>query len=224
MMKTDDVRIDVKLNKAIWSKGIRNTLLCSNRYQPRTRSHSFGNLPRVERSCACGPALAAEHAGLPLQVPDRIRVKISRKANDDEDAKVRSTLDFLGQFCSNLFLWILVLVEWRFDTSCPCLLETLLRDTRRFPLSSALGKDELYSFVTVADVPNGDFHGLGTKPEHLCPLHLNWNVTLALLYARNSGSCVSKSLPWDAQQLGNIPENCALSCKCTKMHVHLTVR
>mmetsp|Transcript_24892 Transcript_24892/g.41617 ORF Transcript_24892/g.41617 Transcript_24892/m.41617 type:complete len:119 (-) Transcript_24892:142-498(-) len=67
MMKTDDVRIDVKLNKTIWSKGIRN-------------------------------------------VPDRVRVKISRKANDDEDAK-----------------------------------------------------DELYSFVTVADVPNGVFHGLGTK-------------------------------------------------------------
>jgi len=44
MMKTDDVRIDVKLNKHIWSKGIRN-------------------------------------------VPDRIRIKISRKTNDDEDAK-----------------------------------------------------------------------------------------------------------------------------------------
>mmetsp|Transcript_12524 Transcript_12524/g.23788 ORF Transcript_12524/g.23788 Transcript_12524/m.23788 type:complete len:119 (-) Transcript_12524:521-877(-) len=44
VMKTDDVRVDVKLNKHIWSKGIRN-------------------------------------------VPDRIRVKISRKANEDEDAK-----------------------------------------------------------------------------------------------------------------------------------------
>ena len=32
MMKTDDVRIDVKLNKAIWSKGIRNV---------RAKSHTF---------------------------------------------------------------------------------------------------------------------------------------------------------------------------------------
>lgn len=42
-MKTSDVRVDVKLNKAIWSKGIRN-------------------------------------------VPRKIRVQISRKRNDDEDA------------------------------------------------------------------------------------------------------------------------------------------
>mmetsp|Transcript_2761 Transcript_2761/g.6197 ORF Transcript_2761/g.6197 Transcript_2761/m.6197 type:complete len:114 (+) Transcript_2761:218-559(+) len=66
VMKTTDVRVDVKLNKHIWSKGIRN-------------------------------------------VPRRIRVQISRKRNDDEDAT-----------------------------------------------------EDLYSFVTVADVPNG-FRGVGTK-------------------------------------------------------------
>jgi len=43
MMKTSDVRVDVKLNKAVWSKGIRN-------------------------------------------VPRRIRVQISRRRNDNEDA------------------------------------------------------------------------------------------------------------------------------------------
>ena len=43
MMKTSDVRVDVKLNKAVWSKGIRN-------------------------------------------VPKRIRVQISRRRNDNEDA------------------------------------------------------------------------------------------------------------------------------------------
>merc|ERR1711865_409849 len=43
-MKTSDVRVDVKLNKHIWSKGIRN-------------------------------------------VPRRVRVQISRKRNDDEDAQ-----------------------------------------------------------------------------------------------------------------------------------------
>ena len=42
-MKTSDVRVDVKLNKAVWSKGIRN-------------------------------------------VPKRIRVQISRRRNDNEDA------------------------------------------------------------------------------------------------------------------------------------------
>lgn len=44
VMKTKDVRIDTKLNKAVWAKGIRN-------------------------------------------VPRRLRVRISRKRNDDEDAK-----------------------------------------------------------------------------------------------------------------------------------------
>merc|ERR1711862_69591 len=61
VMKTSDVRLDVKLNKAIWSQGIRN-------------------------------------------VPSRLRVKISRKRNDDEDATeelysfvtVASTANFAG--------------------------------------------------------------------------------------------------------------------------------
>lgn len=65
-MKTSDVRIDVKLNKAVWSKGIRN-------------------------------------------VPKRIRVRISRKHNDNKDAD-----------------------------------------------------EDLYSYVTVVDTPNG-FKGLGTE-------------------------------------------------------------
>ena len=43
-MKTSDVRVDVKLNKLVWSKGIRN-------------------------------------------VPRRVRVQISRRRNDDEDAE-----------------------------------------------------------------------------------------------------------------------------------------
>mmetsp|Transcript_7689 Transcript_7689/g.22812 ORF Transcript_7689/g.22812 Transcript_7689/m.22812 type:complete len:116 (-) Transcript_7689:862-1209(-) len=44
MMHTNDVRLDVKLNKAVWSRGVRN-------------------------------------------VPDRLRIQISRRRNDDEDAK-----------------------------------------------------------------------------------------------------------------------------------------
>merc|ERR1719360_108468 len=43
-MQTKDVRVDTKLNKAIWSQGVRN-------------------------------------------VPKRIRVRFSRKRNEDEDAK-----------------------------------------------------------------------------------------------------------------------------------------
>ncbi|KAJ8477384.1 hypothetical protein OPV22_021111 [Ensete ventricosum] len=66
-MGTTDVRVDVKLNKHIWSRGIRS-------------------------------------------VPRRIRVRIARKRNDEEDAK-----------------------------------------------------EELYSLVMVAEVPQEGFKGLGTK-------------------------------------------------------------
>ncbi|KAJ3707618.1 hypothetical protein LUZ61_011323 [Rhynchospora tenuis] len=66
-MGTTDVRVDVKLNKQIWSQGVRS-------------------------------------------VPRRIRVRISRKRNDEEDAK-----------------------------------------------------EELYSLVTVAEVPAEGLKGLGTK-------------------------------------------------------------
>jgi large subunit ribosomal protein L31e len=47
MMGTKDVRLDVKLNKAVWSQGVKN-------------------------------------------VPHRVRIVVSRRRNDDEDAKVRS--------------------------------------------------------------------------------------------------------------------------------------
>jgi large subunit ribosomal protein L31e len=67
VMGTTDVRLDVKLNKAVWSRGIRS-------------------------------------------VPRRMRVRISRKRNDEEDAK-----------------------------------------------------EELYSIVTVAEVPPEGLSGLGTK-------------------------------------------------------------
>ncbi len=43
-MKTSDVRLDTKLNKQVWSQGVRN-------------------------------------------VPFRVRVRLARKRNDDEDAK-----------------------------------------------------------------------------------------------------------------------------------------
>ncbi|KAK2986242.1 hypothetical protein RJ640_027337 [Escallonia rubra] len=66
-MGTKDVRVDVKLNKHIWSRGIRS-------------------------------------------VPRRIRVRVARKRNDDEDAK-----------------------------------------------------EELYSLVTVAEIPAEGLKGLGTK-------------------------------------------------------------
>ena len=45
VMGTSDVRLDVKLNKAVWSKGVKN-------------------------------------------VPNRVRIVIARRRNDDEDAKV----------------------------------------------------------------------------------------------------------------------------------------
>ncbi len=54
VMGTSDVRLDVKLNKAVWSKGIKN-------------------------------------------VPFRVRIVISRRRNDDEDAKVRRSARGLPQ-------------------------------------------------------------------------------------------------------------------------------
>ncbi|KAL3624600.1 60S ribosomal protein L31 [Castilleja foliolosa] len=66
-MGTTDVRVDVKLNKHIWSRGIRS-------------------------------------------VPRRVRVRIARKRNEDEDAK-----------------------------------------------------EELYSLVTVTEIPEGGLKGLGTE-------------------------------------------------------------
>ncbi len=57
VMGTSDVRLDVKLNKTIWSKGIKN-------------------------------------------VPNRIRIVISRRRNDDEDAKVRGACEeHTRRFC-----------------------------------------------------------------------------------------------------------------------------
>ena len=90
-MKTSDVRVDVKLNKAIWSKGIRNV---SRRASAPHFSHrqvlGFGTrsglLPRTESTDADrGPVLPLSRP----QVPRKIRVQISRKRNDDEDAAVR---------------------------------------------------------------------------------------------------------------------------------------
>ncbi|MCO5613005.1 hypothetical protein L7F22_067278 [Adiantum nelumboides] len=67
MMGTSDVRVDVKLNKHLWSRGVRN-------------------------------------------VPKRVRIRIARKRNVEEDAK-----------------------------------------------------EDLYSYVTVAEVPPTGYRGLGTK-------------------------------------------------------------
>ena len=92
VMKTSDVRVDVKLNKAIWSKGIRNV---SRRASAPHFSHrqvlGFGTrsglLPRTESTDADrGPVLPLSRP----QVPRKIRVQISRKRNDDEDATVRT--------------------------------------------------------------------------------------------------------------------------------------
>ena len=73
-MKTSEVRVDVKLNKFLWSKGIRNV---------RARDAALDCLPRP-------PGSAAEpRAHAPPQVPRRVRIQISRRRNDDEDAKAR---------------------------------------------------------------------------------------------------------------------------------------
>ena len=68
LMGTNDVRLDPKLNKAIWNKGIKN-------------------------------------------VPHRIRVRLSRRRNDDEKAKGKlytyvshvPVISFKGKFIDELF-------------------------------------------------------------------------------------------------------------------------
>eukprot|EP00434_Breviolum_minutum_P004269 symbB.v1.2.003764.t1/scaffold207.1/size268535/11 len=64
VMLTQDVRIDTKLNKFLWSNGVRNA------------REPFGRLQ--------GGWLLAMAAP---QVPRRVRVRLSRKRNEDEDAK-----------------------------------------------------------------------------------------------------------------------------------------
>ena len=107
-MKTSDVRVDVKLNKAIWSKGIRNVRLPPRASLPGTPPRAFLDGARVFARATDADRLAFVFS--PRATGSRkIRVQISRRRNDDEDAE-----------------------------------------------------EDLYSYVTVADTPEG-FSGLGTK-------------------------------------------------------------
>ncbi len=86
MMKTQDVRLDVKLNKEIWHKA-RPRPLCARR------------LPALGAcTTVCGGVQSREPASdrrALLQgirnVPFRLRIRIERRRNDDEDAKVSSS-------------------------------------------------------------------------------------------------------------------------------------
>ena len=86
VMKTADVRVDVKLNKHIWSKGIRNV-------RPRRDPPASGRRRRIAKLLGFSPRerARADPVAVPStrQVPRRIRVQISRRRNDDEDAAVR---------------------------------------------------------------------------------------------------------------------------------------
>ena len=70
-MRTTDVRIDVKLNKQVWSK-----------VRPRTQQPAG-----PDRRVACARPLPPGPQGI-RAVPKRVRVVIQRRRNDDEDAKV----------------------------------------------------------------------------------------------------------------------------------------
>jgi ribosomal protein L31E len=85
-MKTSEVRVDVKLNKHIWSKGVRNVrrrALCKASGLPRsTQRHAWPPARWLTRAAAAA-----------AQVPTRVRVQISRRRNDDEDAKARGATE-----------------------------------------------------------------------------------------------------------------------------------
>lgn len=102
--QTEDVRVDVKLNKAVWSKGIRN-------------------------------------------VPKRVRVQISRKRNDNEDAKVRRSDGTRAKTRS----------DGRQES------ETHRRRLTNGDVENQPSvQEEMYSYVTVVDTPEG-CKGLLTK-------------------------------------------------------------
>jgi len=86
MMKTQDVRLDVKLNKEIWHKA-------------RPRPLRAGRPPALGgSSTVCDGVQSREPAsdrralrqGI-RNVPFRLRIRIERRRNDDEDAKVSSS-------------------------------------------------------------------------------------------------------------------------------------
>ncbi len=92
-MGTHDVRIDPKLNKAVWSKGVRYV-------HERMLQHA-GLF-----SCVLFCVLCCSN------VPNRIRVRVERKRNEDEDAtnKLYSLVtyvpcgDFKGTLTTNVDL------------------------------------------------------------------------------------------------------------------------
>ena len=98
-MKTKDVRIDVKLNKAVWAK-VRSA--CG---RWRSLLHARG-LPAVECS---GSAVGGTHCLTHVlllrcaqgirKVPTRMRIQISRRRNDDEDAQVRVSACACPAYC-----------------------------------------------------------------------------------------------------------------------------
>ena len=82
-MKTSDVRIDVKLNKAVWSRVRRRG--CQGNEPMHLCCLALGSTP------LCASAAANKELGC-IQgirnVPTRLRIQIQRRRNDDEDAKV----------------------------------------------------------------------------------------------------------------------------------------
>jgi ribosomal protein L31E len=85
-MKTSEVRVDVKLNKHIWSKGVRNVrrrALCRSLWAASQHTrHAWPPARWLTRAAAAA-----------AQVPTRVRVQISRRRNDDEDAKARGATE-----------------------------------------------------------------------------------------------------------------------------------
>ena len=91
MMRTSDVRVDVKLNKAVWSR-VRLLLWCAE---------DFGRMRWQVAVRLCADRLC-ELQGI-RNVPNRLRITIQRKRNDDEDAKVSLHPLLMTFTCSGCF-------------------------------------------------------------------------------------------------------------------------
>ena len=80
-MGTKDVRIDDSLNKAVWAHGIKWVWNCSS-----SSHHKLAHLPFLVFLVSF--ANETHHRlSFKRNVPFRLRVRLARKRNDDDDAK-----------------------------------------------------------------------------------------------------------------------------------------
>ena len=175
-MKTSEVRVDVKLNKTIWSKGVRNVrsrgctpgkpaaadALAADAHRPPAAGaapRARADLPPPQRRRGRQGAWQPEAAAAERE---RVRVPGARRAArrawiprlpPAPAAPAHDTHRSRRAGCASALL-ALARSEMRPRARCA---DACMHPLPLLPLS----QEELYSYVTVVDTPEG-FHGLGT--------------------------------------------------------------